>query len=333
MSSFVEPVTLTLNPAGPGPGGRESLTFRERVAWVRVVYAPVDLAIYAEHGESLPIREVRAGERVDIELPQPTATITVTWPDAPTQPERVTRQARLVVSSGPLASSGAFSAPVALAQYGMGGEIDGWYPLASGESVTNRLLGAALVDLVTSPVVINRATQRAFDVLPRRATRDYTTNTAVLANTRTQMVTLWNPGGATVELLYADAAIIESTAAAELWLDLVRITTTQPSGGDGATPVPRDNGAGCVSLVRRLPSTPGVEGAGPIGAAVYALGITGARPVGNPAPPVAYQRLWGIDPWDGDRVTIPANTGLAIVLDSNAAATVRMAFRLGFTER
>lgn len=328
---FTRPYVVQFDDDPGVSGGTATLTFPVRISYVRVAYAPINFRIHAGYGVNEPLAYVAAGDAFDFAAPVPVDQLTLEWDVSPAVPGADYAKAIIVVSDQYLGGVGKQSAPVLLGRYDSLGQIRGWYPLGSGESITNRTASSALVDIVTSPLPVERRRYTTFDVVPRRTARDHSTNVAFAAPGRTQLVTIW-PGANPVHLISADVAVMETTAAAEIWVDLIRISSaTQPSGGSNHTPVSRSGADTALSEVRRIPSTPGVETGDPFSSVVYKLGVTGAVSTVNPAPAVIWQPLVRLEPWETEAISA-ASGGLAIVGDSNAAATVRFAFRLTFVE-
>lgn len=312
----------------------ENIDFSWPVSFVRVVYAPINFAIYAGYGTSIPIREVRAGERIDLELPQPTDNLTIKWLISPAVPGAEYAKGLVIIADAPLAATGDGEQSLGLAVYDSLGQIRGWNALASGDSVTNQQSHAAMVYISNASIITRQTRNRTYDSVARRTTRDYESGIAFAAPGRSPLMTLWNPGGATLTLLSADVGITKTSAAAQVWIELMEITT-QPSGGASTTPMPRllDDTASAAE-VRRVPSGGGLETGNPYSSVVYQLGITGADSAAAPAAPVPWQSLFNpvSDGYGESYIEIPAGRGLGIIVDSNAAATVRCIAKLSYWE-
>lgn len=311
-----------------------SITLPRAVSFVRVNFAPITFTIYAGYGTSIPIRTVNAGEQCDVELAEATDTLTFSWVIAPAVPGAVYAKAVLIVSEGAIATSGSTAGPIMLAQYDSLGQPRAFYPWGNANSLTNEMQSAGLVAIVNEPVAVEPYPLNTYDVVPRRTTRDYSTNVAFAGAGRSLLATLWNPAASVIagRLVAADVAIIESTAAVECWIDLIRINT-QPTGGSSYTPVPRYTSQAAATVeARRLPSAGGAETGDALQSAVYKLGITGAVSTVNPAPAVTWQPLFRASR-DNERLPeFLAGSGIAIVGDVNAATTVRFVFRWTFME-
>ena len=169
----------------------------------------------------------------------------------------------------------------------------------------------------------------------RLATRPYDLSFAIGANARKQYATLHHTAGATkeVRLKRVEGWVRSNTAAAILTFDLVYLTTAPATGNPAITPTPSSQGFGASEAVAlSLPTTGGTEGA-LISSRQLNLGITGAASVGNPPPQEDLFTLYSPDDETLPVVLKVATLeGLAIVMDSNAAATVTATFRFIFTE-
>lgn len=314
--------------------GFENIDFRFGVGFIRVVYAPIDFELYAGYGKSTPIRFVRAGERVDLCLPDLTDNISIAWGIAPAVPGAEYAKAILMISDSWLEASGASEQSIGLAVYDSLGQIRGWNPLASGDSVTNQQSNAASVYIQNASLTVDTVRRRTYDAVAKRTTRDYETGIAFAAAGRSVLFTLWNPGGITLTLVSVDVALIKVTAACQVWFDLMEITT-QPSGGSTITPMPRliDDTASAAE-VKRAPGGGAAETGTPFDSIVYQLGITGADSTAAPAPPVLWQPLY--EPksaaYGESYIEIPSGRGVAVVVDCNAIATVRVTAKMTYWE-
>lgn len=174
----------------------------------------------------------------------------------------------------------------------------------------------------------------------RNATRPYYLDVnAFTANTRRQFATIHHAAAATktVKIRRVSVTVILIvTAATELNIDLVRITSAPTTPAPAITPGLSDNtDAAAEATCMALPGTAGTEGA--VIASQYAsLGITGAGSTVNP--PVQFPRyeLVSQDQFDDEAKlpTIRAGVleGWAVTFDSTAAARVIARVDIQFTE-
>ena len=322
----VEPLILTF----PASDEAEVVTLRFHVSWIRVVYAPIDFTIYAGYGTSTPIRKVRAGERIDLALPQGTDTLFFSWGIAPAIPDAEYAKAILMLSDSYLGADGASEQSVALATYDSLGQIRGWGKLASSDSLTNRDASAALVSLVEETLPVTIAARDTFGIVVRRSTRDYNVPIVFGAAGRSQLFTLYLSTAVQATLLSVDVGLFETTAAAEIWAELVRINS-QPTGGVTIAPTAQDGGTSAADTRRNGTGGAAEIGLG-IGAAVWRVGITGAVPTTYPASPLVWQSLYDVSAIDEARPRVGNGEGFGVFVDCNVAATVRLAARLKWIE-
>lgn len=313
---------------------------RSPIRWIRVAYAPTNFTLYSEHGTSIWARDVSAGDRLDIELPAFTDQLTVYWPLGMAVPGAAYAKAVLIVSNDVMLTTGDGAAPVRMAVYDSLGQIRGWHPLTADSSVVERigalvtLTGSIVVSSITGIVANEQEQQATYDVVPRRTARDYSQTYVFGAAGRQVMDSLWLPSGPAVDsrLVAVDVAVMDASAACEVWIDLIRINS-QPTGGTSYTPVPRKTSqVAATTQARKQPSGGAAETGDALSSILYKLGVTGAVSVVNPAPPIAWQPLYRPATLREQEPTMLPGEGLAVVIDCNAAATVRAVSRLSFME-
>lgn len=329
---FAQTVQVQLTPLA----GREELTLQSSIAWLRFTGThPRDLDVYSGYGISIPICRIRAWEHRDIELPDATDQLTVIWGDDATG-VYANAIVSFLVTQGTMETTGGQAQSVAL--YRSQGEPELWASMGTGVLTRDNvgMVSLAFTDPNSgsglTPWNGIPATLDTFFCGFQRSARDYTTNTAFGGASSIVMATVWlNAALSYLRLLEVQAAVIESTAAAEIWLTLVRINT-QPTGGAAHTVVPYDDSATSGAECRRIPSGGAAVSSEALGTQVYRLGITGAVPTVNPASPVAFQSLYQPAESYEQRPYCTQNEGFAILADVNVATTVRMAFSMKWTE-
>lgn len=331
---FAEPIRLTLTAGA----GREEFTFRFGVACLRFPGTHArGITVYNGYGESNPEAFVRPWEVRDVVLSSVTDSITLVWGVSPNA-QVDTAVVEFVASSGFMQTTGGQASAVALEQEPDGDPPTFWGAAGNGLATMDNvgLVALAFPDPANPSFVIpwDGVPQQlpTFATMFKRSTRDYTTNVAFGGPGRTVLASLWLPTALMyLRLLEVRAVVVETTAAVEVWLDLMRITT-QPTGGSSLTPkafAPPDSS---VVEARRLPSGGAAESGDPLGSAFYKLGVTGAVSVVNPAPAPEWQTLYKRS-WENERLPYcTQNAGFAIVGDVNAAATVRFAFQMKWIE-
>jgi hypothetical protein len=189
------------------------------------------------------------------------------------------------------------------------------------------------------PVVATRVRKTAsYRAVFRATTRPYRLSNAFTANTRKQYATIHHAAASTrtVRLQRVQVVIVANTvAAANLSVDLIRITTAPVTGAPAITPAPTDGSdvvaeATCLAL----PGTAATEAGGPLGTGQWALGITGALPTTNPPPTIPPYDLWLAGGDDMKAPTIRAGVleGFAVTIDADSASTVAAFVVVEFTE-
>jgi hypothetical protein len=175
----------------------------------------------------------------------------------------------------------------------------------------------------------------------RLGTRPYALSNAFAANTRKQFATLHHGGTATktVRIRRIQIALESSSAAAIVVAELVFITGAPATGNPIIAPTPMNRGdATAEATALALPTTGGTEPGLVVNAIEYNLGVTGAASTANPPPAVEWIDLYdsdGIAGDDGAKALVPRAgqlEGIAVVLDCNAASTVKGFVRIVFTE-
>lgn len=313
----------------PIAAGRKELPLPIRGAFVRAAGGCTrDVRLYAGFGTSEQVALVRAYEHRDVELPLPVELLTAEW-DAGAVPARVD----FLVSDGSMATSGGIAAGVLLAKDQILGEPELWASaLGSGDAGKVGLVTLAFPPLYEPwdgvPVQVN-----TYASTFKRTARDYSTNSAFAAAGTLVLATLWNPTDLWyVRLVSAEVAVFSSTAAAEIWVDLYRINT-QPTGGSSITPAEfAESNPAPQAEARRVPSGGAAVTGEPLGSAIWRVGAAGADSTVNPAPPVNWQTVYKPDYAAEQLPYVPANLGLALVMDCNAIATVRWAVRMKWIE-
>jgi hypothetical protein len=174
----------------------------------------------------------------------------------------------------------------------------------------------------------------------RLGARPYALSNAFTANTRKQFATLHHTALATktVRIRRVQISLESSSVAAITAADLLFITSAPASGNPTITPTPLNRGdAAAEAAALALPTTAGTEGA-LINSIEYNLGVTGAASTANPPPAVEWIDLYDSDGIAGDdaakALVLRAGQleGIAVVLDCNAASTVKGFVRIVFTE-
>jgi hypothetical protein len=180
-----------------------------------------------------------------------------------------------------------------------------------------------------------------YQAVGRLAARPYALSKAMTANTRTQFLTMFHAATATKTVKIKEVRVFveaNSVAALLVW-DLVRLTsaTVPATGAPAITPASSDSGdAAAETTVLALPGTAGTEAAGSVFATrEFNLGIVGAAPTTNPPPAITEVVLFtsdGLTEEKAPRIRAGVAEGLAIVLDANAASTVKAFVTVIFTE-
>ena len=173
----------------------------------------------------------------------------------------------------------------------------------------------------------------------RTATRPYNTLFTFTANTRKQFATIHHAATAvkTVKLRRVQVMVYSATTAApELNVDLVRITSAPATGNPAITPALADNADAAAEVTcLALPTTAATEGA--LYSSHYvSLGLTTTPPTTNPPPVPGIYELVG--PGVGDNepkfpiIRAGVLEGWAVTIDSTTAAVVAARVIVDFTE-
>jgi hypothetical protein len=219
------------------------------------------------------------------------------------------------------------------------------------EDGTNRgtrlvVKAASTAPLATDPAAVVALSPNGYHRLAtyaavyRLAARPYALSNAFTANTRKQFATLHHAASATktVRIRRVQIALESSSVAAITAADLVFITAAPATGNPAITSTPLNRGdAAAEATALALPTTAGTEGA-LVNSIEFNLGVTGAASTANPPPAVEWIDLYDSDGIAGDdaakALVLRAGQleGVAIVLDCNAASTVKGFVRIVFTE-
>jgi hypothetical protein len=205
---------------------------------------------------------------------------------------------------------------------------------------------ASTAPLATDPAAVVALSPNGYHRLAtyaavyRLTSRPYALSNAFTANTRKQFATLHHAAVSTknVRIRRVQVSFESSTVAAITAADLVFITSAPATGNPAITPTPLNRGdAAADATALALPTTGGTEGA-LVNSIEYNLGVTGAVSVLNPPPAVEWIDLYDSDGIAGDdaakALVLRAGQleGVAVVLDCNAASTVKGFVRIVFTE-
>jgi hypothetical protein len=189
------------------------------------------------------------------------------------------------------------------------------------------------------PIVATRPRKAAATYIAvfRTATALPWTLSAALSTTPKQFVTIHHAATATktVKIRRVDLIPSNNSAAGDVIIDLVRITSAPATGNPAVTPSPANPGsAAAEATCLALPTTGGTAGA-LYGMQHLWLGITGAAPTTNPipAPPRDPLYQWNSD-GETDEPTIRAGVleGYAVTLSSQVATTFQCYIIVEFTE-
>jgi hypothetical protein len=334
----VEQLTLT------GPNRTLELRYNADIQSVRIMYAPQDFSIYAGHGTSEVILQVRAGDRGDINLANPENVLTIGWAVDPPLPQAVYAKPLIEVSAGFLGSGDGFAQPVMLAQSDSLGQIRAFYPWGNSDSLTNRSRMTALVDIGAGPFsviqgqtpwTVDNQHNPSYSAVYKAANPPEFATLAVGAGARVALATLWNDPatGLYLDLLKADAVIVDTTVAGEVGIGLYRISVA-PTVGTVRTIIKHDTADGAsIADVRLSPTATIPAGGNAAYWAGYKLGITGAVSVVNPAPAPPFLSIYdrNTDPSERHMRAAPGE-GWAITAACENATTIRFAARMTWEE-
>lgn len=163
---------------------------------------------------------------------------------------------------------------------------------------------------------------------------------AFTAGARKQYATIHHAATATRTVRLRRVAVslhAVGTAASQIAVDLIRITSAPATGNPAVTPQLADSSDATVEATcLALPTTTGTEAAAPYTYVQYIVGITGTQSTVSPPPIVPWIEMLNAPATDEEEKlpTIRAGVleGWAVTIESSAASTISAAVLIEFTE-
>lgn len=320
--AFQEPVRFNFTPND----SEAQVTFRNNIRFLRVTQCPFPIWIYEGYGTHTLIARLESGDQRTFQLANPVDQITLRAVSLPASPDSKVNSFELLGSADPMVDTGHTSHGVMLAEYDVEGMIVAQYRWGNFYSLANREASAGLVSVVGAVAIAHDV---SYDVMIRPSAGAHLGSFALAAGVREAVATVWCPD-TQVRISDVRVSLASSSAAAEVIADLVRINTAAPTGGTTCPVVARAFGATTTHEARYHPAA-FAEVAGAYGFAAWRPGVTGALSTVNPVPPVEWVPLLGGNARDVGIEVLPGN-GIAVVLESDAAATVRVGVRITMQE-
>lgn len=315
--------------------GTQNFTFRGAVGWLRFTGEQQRrIGIHNGYGIGTPVAVLEPYEQRDVMINGATDQLTISW-DVDEGFGWDVATFTFLASGDAIESSGGAAAQTLLAR---SNDKPSLWHTAADPFITWANIAAVM------PFYVNRNTgvltywqgfaveRDTFSVVVRRTARDYNVPIVFAAAGRSQLVTLFATAvsGLQITLLSVEVALFSSTAAAEIWAELVRITT-QPTGGTAVVAQNQHNDGSFIDI-RRNGTGGAAEAASPLSSTAWSPGITGAASTVNPVPALQWQTLYSVS---GENEALPnaqGGEGFGIFVDANAATTVRMTARLKWIE-